>query len=85
MCQNPIYMQKEGDPVAYYRNLQEFSYSNLEEKKEEPATLAYTISATELLEKQAPREPELLYQNIAERVKELPSAGLVHRSEEAHV
>ncbi|OWJ99329.1 hypothetical protein Celaphus_00009581 [Cervus elaphus hippelaphus] len=67
MCQNPIYMQKEGDPVAYYRNLQEFSYSNLEEKKEEPATLAYTISATELLEKQAPREPELLYQNIAER------------------
>ena len=78
MCQNPIYMQKEGDPVAYYRNLQEFSYSNLEEKKEEPATLAYTISATELLEKQAPREPELLYQNIAERVKELPSAGLVH-------
>ena len=30
------------------------------------------------MEKQAPREPELLYQNIAERVKELPSAGLVH-------
>ncbi|XP_032746006.1 SLIT and NTRK-like protein 2 [Rattus rattus] len=79
MCQNPIYMQKEGDPVAYYRNLQDFSYGNLEEKKEEPATLAYTISATELLEKQAtPREPELLYQNIAERAKELPSAGLVH-------
>ncbi|XP_056665824.1 SLIT and NTRK-like protein 2 [Monodelphis domestica] len=79
MCQNPIYMQKEGDPVAYYRNLQEFSYGNLETKKEGPTTLAYTISASELLEKQStPREPELLYQNIAERVKELPSAGVVH-------
>ncbi|NXG32595.1 SLIK2 protein, partial [Dromaius novaehollandiae] len=79
MCQNPIYMQKEGDPVAYYRNLHEFSYSNLDPKKEDPATLAFTISAAELLEKQSsPREPELLYQNIAERVKELPTGGLVH-------
>ncbi|XP_030065385.1 SLIT and NTRK-like protein 2 [Microcaecilia unicolor] len=79
MCQNPIYMQKEGDPVAYYRNLQEFSYSNLEHKKDEPATIAYTISTTELLEKQStPRKPELLYQNLTERVKELPSGGVVH-------
>uniref|UniRef100_A0A452HR59 LRRCT domain-containing protein n=1 Tax=Gopherus agassizii TaxID=38772 RepID=A0A452HR59_9SAUR len=79
MCQNPIYMQKEGDPVAYYRNLHEFSYSNLDHKKEDSASLAFTISAAELLEKQSsPREPELLYQNIAERVKELPSGGVVH-------
>ncbi|XP_030911886.1 SLIT and NTRK-like protein 2 isoform X2 [Geospiza fortis] len=79
MCQNPIYMQKEGDPVAYYRNLHEFSYSSLDHKKEDPTSLAFTISAAELLEKQSsPREPELLYQNIAERVKELPTGGLVH-------
>ncbi|OCT67548.1 SLIT and NTRK-like protein 2 [Xenopus laevis] len=79
MCQNPIYMQKEGDPVAYYRNLQEFSYSKLDHKKEDPPTIAYTISTTELMEKQQPPdEPELLYQNIAERVKELPSGGVVH-------
>ncbi|KAM9324105.1 SLIT and NTRK-like protein 2 [Gastrophryne carolinensis] len=77
MCQNPIYMQKEGDPVAYYRNLQEFSYSKLDHKKEDPA--AYTISTTDLLEKSsATAEPELLYQNITERVKELPSEGVVH-------
>uniref|UniRef100_A0A8C5QAP3 SLIT and NTRK like family member 2 n=1 Tax=Leptobrachium leishanense TaxID=445787 RepID=A0A8C5QAP3_9ANUR len=79
MCQNPIYMQKEGDPVAYYRNLQEFSYTKLDPKKDDPATIAYTISTTELLEKsQTAGEPELLYQNIAERVKELPSTGVVH-------
>ncbi|XP_069068522.1 SLIT and NTRK-like protein 2 [Pleurodeles waltl] len=80
MCQNPIYMQKEGDPVAYYRNLQDFSYSNLDNKMEDPSSLAYTISTAELLEKQQPnaREHELLYQNITERVKELPSGGMVH-------
>lgn len=78
MCQNPIYMQKEGDPVAYYRNLHEFSYSNLEPKKDESTSFAFTITAADMLEKQSfAREPELLYQNLVERVKELPSGSMV--------
>lgn len=78
MCQNPIYMQKEGDPVAYYRNLHEFSYSNLEPKKEHSTSFAFTITAADMLEKQSfSREPELLYQNLVERVKELPSGSMV--------
>ncbi|XP_018588718.2 SLIT and NTRK-like protein 2 [Scleropages formosus] len=78
MCQNPIYMQKETDQVAYYRNLKELSFSALDHKKEEPSrSPAYTISTVEFMEKQpcGTREQDLLYQNIAERGKELPSAG----------
>ncbi|XP_043913565.1 SLIT and NTRK-like protein 2 [Protopterus annectens] len=78
MCQNPIYMQKECDKVTYYRNLHELSYSSLE-KKSEQTSPAYTISTAELLEKQ-PRKESELYQNIAERVKELPSGSVVHYS-----
>ncbi|KAK1803903.1 hypothetical protein P4O66_003847 [Electrophorus voltai] len=78
MCQNPIYMQKENEQVAYYRNMKELSFSTLDPKKEELArSPAYTISTVEFIDKQpcANREPELLYQNITERVKELPAAG----------
>ncbi|XP_030621939.1 SLIT and NTRK-like protein 2 [Chanos chanos] len=78
MCQNPIYMQKESDQVAYYRNLKELSFSTLDTKKEELSrSPAFTISTVEFIDKQpcGGREPELLYQNIAERVKELPAAG----------
>ncbi|XP_066571070.1 SLIT and NTRK-like protein 2 [Amia ocellicauda] len=81
MCQNPIYMQKEEDQVAYYRNLKELSYSTLDPKKDEQSrSPAYTISTVEFIEKQpcGTREPELLYQNIAERVKELPTAGVIN-------
>ncbi|KAG2464575.1 SLIT and NTRK-like protein 2 [Polypterus senegalus] len=81
MCQNPIYMQKEEDQVAYYRNLQELSFSGLEPKKDEQTrSPAYTISTADFLEKAASgiQEPERLYQNIAERVKELPAAGLLN-------
>ncbi|KAK6480200.1 SLIT and NTRK-like protein 2 [Huso huso] len=79
MCQNPIYMQKEEDQVAYYRNLQELSFGVLDPKKDEQSrSPAYTISTAEFLEKQpcGNRETELLYQNLAERAKELPTAGL---------
>ncbi|KAI1884968.1 hypothetical protein AGOR_G00215360 [Albula goreensis] len=81
MCQNPIYMQKESDQVAYYRNLKELSFSTLDPKKDERSrSPAYTISTVEFIDKQpcGNREPELLYQNIAERVKELPSAGTLN-------
>ncbi|MBN3313044.1 SLIK2 protein, partial [Atractosteus spatula] len=81
MCQNPIYMQKEEDQVAYYRNLKELSYNSLDPKKDEHSrSPAYTISTVEFIEKQrcGNRDPELLYQNITERVKELPTAGVIN-------
>ncbi|XP_048032886.1 SLIT and NTRK-like protein 2 isoform X2 [Megalobrama amblycephala] len=78
MCQNPIYMQKESEQVAYYRNLKELSFSTLDPKKEElDRSPAFTISTVEFIDKQpcANREPELLYQNIVERAKDLPQSG----------
>ncbi|XP_055782459.1 SLIT and NTRK-like protein 2 [Salvelinus fontinalis] len=77
MCQNPIYMQKDSEQVAYYRNLKELTFSTMDPKKSELPPSPYTISTVELIEKQScgNRQPELLYQNIAERVKELPTAG----------
>ncbi|KAJ8281729.1 hypothetical protein COCON_G00042480 [Conger conger] len=83
MCQNPIYMQKESDQVAYYRNLKELSFGTLDPKKDDNSrSPAYTISTVEFIDKQpcGNREPELLYQNIAERVKELPAAGMLNYS-----
>ncbi|XP_048885619.1 SLIT and NTRK-like protein 2 [Brienomyrus brachyistius] len=83
MCQNPIYMQKDGDQVAYYRNLKDVGFSPMDAKKEgQSRSPAYTVSTVEFIEKQpcATREPELLYQNIAERVKELPTAGALNYS-----
>ncbi|XP_035263742.1 SLIT and NTRK-like protein 2 [Anguilla anguilla] len=81
MCQNPIYMQKESDQVTYYRNLKELSFSTLDPKKDDHSrSPAYTISTVEFIDKQpcGNREPELLYQNIAERVKELPTVGTLN-------
>ncbi|KAL7863690.1 hypothetical protein SRHO_G00126740 [Serrasalmus rhombeus] len=78
MCQNPIYMQKESEQVTYYRNLKELSFSTLDPKKEELArSPGYTVSTVEFTDKHpcGNPEPELLYQNIAERAKELPAAG----------
>lgn len=84
MCQNPIYMQKDGEQVAFYRNLKELSFRPLDAKEEVVSRSpgAYTISTLDFMDK-APNpctltsaEPhEVLYQNIAERPhKELPSA-----------
>ncbi|KAI7801974.1 SLIT and NTRK-like protein 2 [Triplophysa rosa] len=78
MCQNPIYMQKESEQVAYYRNLKELSFNTLDPKKDElDRSPAFTISTVEFIDKQpcANREPELLYQNIVERAKDLPQSG----------
>ncbi|XP_001332767.2 SLIT and NTRK-like protein 2 [Danio rerio] len=78
MCQNPIYMQKESEQVAYYRNLKELSFNTLDPKKEElDRSPTFTISTVEFIDKQpcANREPELLYQNIVERAKDLPQSG----------
>uniref|UniRef100_A0A3Q1G201 SLIT and NTRK-like family, member 2 n=1 Tax=Acanthochromis polyacanthus TaxID=80966 RepID=A0A3Q1G201_9TELE len=47
MCQNPIYMQKDGEQVAYYRNLKELSFGPLDAKKDDILNRspgAYTIS-----------------------------------------
>uniref|UniRef100_A0A3Q2Q502 SLIT and NTRK like family member 2 n=1 Tax=Fundulus heteroclitus TaxID=8078 RepID=A0A3Q2Q502_FUNHE len=85
MCQNPIYMQKDGEQVAYYRNLKELSFGPLDGKKDDilarsPGT--YTISAVDFMDKSTtcglttPEPPEMLYQNIGERPnKELPTAA----------
>lgn len=86
MCQNPIYMQKDGEQVAFYRNLKELSFRPLDAKKEEVVTRspgAYTISTLDFMDKPANactltsvEPPEVLYQNLAERPhKELPSAA----------
>ncbi|CAB1336933.1 unnamed protein product [Coregonus sp. 'balchen'] len=70
MCQNPIYMQKDSEQVAYYRNLKELTFSTMDPKKSELPPSPYTISTVEFIEKQScgNRQPELLYQNIAERL-----------------
>ncbi|XP_056456537.1 SLIT and NTRK-like protein 2 isoform X1 [Gadus chalcogrammus] len=87
MCQNPIYMQKDGEQVAFYRNLKELSFGPLDAKKDERLARspgAYAISTVDFMDKSlaqcgvavAPEPPELLYQNLAERShKELPAAG----------
>ncbi|XP_005990385.1 SLIT and NTRK-like protein 2 [Latimeria chalumnae] len=79
MCQNPIYMQKDPE-VAYYRNLHDLGYSCVDHNKKESQTSpAYTITTVELPQKQSTtKDPELLYQNIPESVKELPSEGVLH-------
>lgn len=86
MCQNPIYMQKDGEQVAYYRNLKELSFGPLDVKKEDALTRspgAYTISTMDFMDKSptscgltTPEPPEMLYQNLGERPnKELPTAA----------
>lgn len=87
MCQNPIYMQKDGEQVAYYRNLKELSFGPLEAAQKEDALSrspgAYTISTMDFMDKSpascglaCPEAPEMLYQNLGERPhKELPSAA----------
>uniref|UniRef100_A0A3B3CJG3 SLIT and NTRK-like family, member 2 n=1 Tax=Oryzias melastigma TaxID=30732 RepID=A0A3B3CJG3_ORYME len=85
MCQNPIYMQKDGEQVAYYRNLKELSFGPLDAKKEDILTRspgAYTINTVDFMDKSptlcgfaTPEPHEGLYQNIGERPnKELPTA-----------
>ncbi|GLD56769.1 SLIT and NTRK-like protein 2 [Lates japonicus] len=86
MCQNPIYMQKDGEQVAYYRNLKELSFGPLDTKKDDVLTRspgAYTISTVDFMDKSptscgliTPEPPEMLYQNLGERPnKELPAAA----------
>lgn len=85
MCQNPIYMQKDGEQVAYYRNLKELSFRPLDAKKEDILTRSpgtYTTSTVDFMDKSptcglsSPEPPEMLYQNIGERPnKELPTAA----------
>ncbi|CAL1612650.1 unnamed protein product [Knipowitschia caucasica] len=88
MCQNPIYMQKDGEQVAFYRNLKELSFAPLDVKKEEVVTRspgAYTISALDFMDKSpsmramtmtSQENAEVLYQNLAERPhKELPAVS----------
>ncbi|CAL8264350.1 unnamed protein product [Lota lota] len=83
MCQNPIYMQKDGEQVAYYRNLKELSFGPPDAKKEDLVTRspgAYAISAVDFMDRSraaaaaaaaaaamAQAPQELLYQNLAER------------------
>ncbi|XP_028316215.1 SLIT and NTRK-like protein 2 [Gouania willdenowi] len=86
MCQNPIYMQKDGEHMAYYRNHKELSFGPLDVKKEDVLTRspgAYTISTVDFMDKpstlcslSSPEAPELLYQNLCEKSnKELPSSA----------
>uniref|UniRef100_I3KZK7 SLIT and NTRK like family member 2 n=1 Tax=Oreochromis niloticus TaxID=8128 RepID=I3KZK7_ORENI len=86
MCQNPIYMQKDGEQVAYYRNLKELSFGPLDTKKDDILNRspgAYTISTVDFIDKSpnscglvTPEPPEMLYQNLGERPnKELPTAA----------
>ncbi|XP_018602047.2 SLIT and NTRK-like protein 2 [Scleropages formosus] len=78
ICQNPIYLQKENDQLAYYRNLKEMSFSTLDHKKDKRArSAAYTISTVGFNNKEPSGrgDSELLYQNITERDNELPSTG----------
>ncbi|XP_041051704.1 SLIT and NTRK-like protein 2 [Carcharodon carcharias] len=84
MCKNPIYVQREGERVAFYRDLQDLSCGGLGLKKAgQLAARAYSISTVELLQQQPPllaRHPELLYQNLAERAKVLPGGADAHYS-----
>ncbi|KAL6118037.1 slitrk2 [Pungitius sinensis] len=84
MCQNPIYMQKDGEQMTYYRNLKELSFVPVDTKDvltRSPG--AYTISTMDLMNKSptscglsTPELPEILYQNLVERThKELPTAA----------
>uniref|UniRef100_A0A3Q0QZE8 SLIT and NTRK like family member 2 n=1 Tax=Amphilophus citrinellus TaxID=61819 RepID=A0A3Q0QZE8_AMPCI len=86
MCQNPIYMQKDGEQVAYYRNLKDLSFGPLDTKKDDILTRSpapYTISTVDFMDKSptscglaTPEPPEMLYQNLGERPnKELPTAA----------
>lgn len=86
MCQNPIYMQKDGEQVAFYRNLKELSFGPLDTKKDNVHTRspgACTISTLEFMDKSPtscgltpPDPPEMLYQNLRERPnKELPAVA----------
>ncbi|KAM9470983.1 SLIT and NTRK-like protein 2 [Clarias gariepinus] len=79
MCPNPIYVQKENEHVAYYRNLKELGFGAPQPKREEfGRSPTYTISTLERVDEKTPQgscEPELLYQNVAERVRELPTAA----------
>ncbi|MFT7802251.1 SLIT and NTRK-like protein 2 [Arapaima gigas] len=78
MCQNPIYLQKESDQLAYYRNLKEMNFSTLDHKKDKRTrSPAYTISMAGFNNKEpgGRGDSELLYQNIVERDNELPSTG----------
>uniref|UniRef100_A0A672F6X3 SLIT and NTRK-like family, member 2 n=1 Tax=Salarias fasciatus TaxID=181472 RepID=A0A672F6X3_SALFA len=69
MCQNPIYMQKDGEQVK--------------EDVLTRSPGAYTISTVDFMDKSptscgfgSPEPPEMLYQNLGERPhKELPSAA----------
>ncbi|KAI3351309.1 hypothetical protein L3Q82_005855 [Scortum barcoo] len=69
MCQNPIYMQKDGEQVAYYRNLKELSFGPLDAKKDilTRSPGAYTISTMDFMDKSptscgltSPEPPEML-------------------------
>ncbi|XP_049593862.1 SLIT and NTRK-like protein 2 [Syngnathus scovelli] len=79
MCQNPIYIQKDGEQVAFYRNLKELSFGPLNAKKDDILTRspgAFTIGAVDFKDKSPTSPPEMLYQNVGERPnKELPTAA----------
>uniref|UniRef100_A0A3B3T004 SLIT and NTRK like family member 2 n=2 Tax=Paramormyrops kingsleyae TaxID=1676925 RepID=A0A3B3T004_9TELE len=78
MSQNPIYLQKEGDQLSYYRNIKEVSFRNLDNKKDEQSiNPAYTISTAGFIKKQSngTGDAEILYQNFVERDHKLPAAG----------
>ncbi|XP_069749621.1 SLIT and NTRK-like protein 2 [Narcine bancroftii] len=73
MCKNPIYIQREGRQVAYYREPPDLSFSSLPAKKAGPlGSTPYSISTVELLSQQPSRHSEALYQNLGERHKVLP-------------
>ncbi|XP_067904015.1 SLIT and NTRK-like protein 2 [Heterodontus francisci] len=84
MCKNPIYVQREGEQVAFYRDLHDLSYSGLDtEKASHLAAPTYSISTVELLQQQPPlstRHSELLCHNLAERAKVLPGGINAHYS-----
>lgn len=86
MCQNPIYPQKDGEQMVYYRNLKELSFGPLDVKKNAVFSRsqgAFTISAMNFMAKTPTscgltnlEPPEMLYQNLGERPnKELPTAA----------
>ncbi|XP_003978915.1 SLIT and NTRK-like protein 2 [Takifugu rubripes] len=86
MCKNPIYMQKDGEQVVYYRNLKELSFGPLDVKKNDVfgrGQGAFTISAVNFMAQPpasrgltGPEPPEILYQNLGERPnKDLPTAA----------
>ncbi|XP_055499966.1 SLIT and NTRK-like protein 2 [Leucoraja erinacea] len=79
MCKNPIYIQREGEKVSYYRDVPDQNSSGAQAKKSRPLGSApYSVSTVELLEQQASRPSESLYQNLGERRKVLPSGLGAH-------